>query len=369
MKTGLLGRGARGACVALSIFSVLAGRSFTPTADAAIVQTVTARADAYVRSAADKKSFGFETQLDLRMNAKDGASEGYVQFPLPQHAPFAEKVVLRIYAQLAEPGAAKVLVRSVAPSNWTELGLTWRTRPEHKETLGAANVVGLSGAWYEVDVTAYALEEAMLGREAVTFALVPGDESRNRVAVQAHESAQKKPELVFTRHPLSFRVSFIPTNAVPPLGYYADQGHAFSSHTNGFTYGWSADNRDFMRDRSKDKGVKAKAPDRRYDFMAYMDYEKMKAPVSWELALPNGEYRVRIVAGDLQRYDSIFGISAENVTVVDGVPDANKRWLEGTANVTVSDGRLTIGNTTGSSNNKLCFIEVTEVETLLTQTK
>ena len=95
----------------------------------------------------------------------------------------------------------------------------------------------------------------------------------------------------------------------------------------------------------------------------------MKSPVSWELALPNGEYRVRIVAGDMQRYDSIFGLKAENVTIVDGVPDASKRWVEGSAPVTVNDGRLTIANTPNSSNNKICFIEVTEVETLLTQTK
>lgn len=369
MQTGHSGRGAWGARAVVTLLSLFLLASFVPVARAAIVQTVTARADAYVRSAVDRKGFGFDAQFDLRMNARDGAAEGYLQFPLPQYAPFAEKIVLRIYAQLAEPGAAKVLVRSVTASNWTELGLTWRTRPEHKETLGSLNIVGLSGAWYEVDVTAHAKAEAALGRDSATFALVPGEETKNRIAVRTHESAQNKPELVFTRPPISTRISFMPTNSVPFEGFLADQGDVFGTRTNGFSYGWSADNREFMRDRRDNKNTKLKSPSRVHDFMAYLDHEKMTAPASWELALPNGEYRVRLVAGDLQKYDSIFGLKAEGVTVVDGVPDANKRWLEGTALVTVNDGRLTITNAPGSSNNKICFIEVTEVETLLTQSK
>ena len=365
MKTGLSGRGARSVRAAVVLLSLLS----LPSLPAAITQAVNAKADGYVRSAMDKKNFGFEAQLDLRMNARDGASEGYLQFPLPQHTPFAEKIVLRIYAQLAEPGAAKVLVRSVVASNWTELGLTWRARPEHKETLGTLNIVGLSGAWYEADVTAYVKAEAALGREAATFALVPGEDSKNRIAVRTHESAQHKPELLFSRQPINARISFINTNSVPPEGFLADQGEVFGPRTNGLTYGWSADNRNYMRDRRDWKNSKLKSPGRAHDFLAYLDHEKMSAPVSWELALPHGEFRVRLVAGDLQRYDSIYAFKAENTVVVDGVPDTNKRWLEGAAVVAVQDGRLTVANAPGASNNKLCFIEVTEVETLLTQSK
>jgi hypothetical protein len=326
-----------------------------------------------VRSAAEKKSFSFESQIELTMNSS-GAAEGYLQFPLPQHTPYAEKIVLRLYAQLSDPGTASVLVRSVTAATWTELGLTWRTRPEHRETLGTLSIVGLSGAWYEVDVTAYVQAEAALGREVAMFALVPGEESKNRIAIQTRESAQKKPELVFSRKPLAVRIIFQPAKSVPPEGYLADNGDAFGPHTNGFAYGWSTNNQEFVRDRGeshykRDKNPPIKAPDRRYDFVAYMDNEKMKTPLSWEIGLPNGTYKVRIVAGDSLRYDSIFGITAEQNAVIDGIPDANKRWLDATATVTVSDGRLTIGNTPTSSNNKLCFIEVTEVENLLTQTR
>jgi hypothetical protein len=358
-------------CSTLVALAVLIG--VAPVAHAVITQTVNAKADAYVRSVADKKSFGFENQLELRMSAQAGASEGYVQFPLPQHAPFSEKIVVRLYAQLAEPGAMKVMVRSVAPTPWTELGLTWKTRPEHKDTLATLNVVGLSGSWYEADVTAFVRSEAARGAEAVTLALVPGEESKNRLTVQTHESAEKKPEMVFSRQPLSVRLSFQPTNAVPPTGYLADNGWAFRLQTNGFSYGWSKDNTGFMRDRNNGqykrdaKNPPVKAPDRRYDFLAYMDYEKMPAPVSWEMAVPNSTYRVRLVAGDAQRFDSIFRLTAENVTVIDGIPDAGRRWLDATATVVVTDGRLSIGHGAGASNNKLCFLELSEVENLLTQ--
>ena len=38
---------------------------------------------------------------------------------------------------------------------------------------------------------------------------------------------------------------------------------------------------------------------------------------------------------------------------------AQSRWVEGTATVTVADGRLTLTNAAGASNNKICFIEIT----------
>lgn len=342
-------------------------------ARATIVHTLHTKGDGYVRSSAEKKGYGFETHLELRMSAQAGAAEGYLQFALPQHAPFAEKILLRLHAQLTEPGDAKVLVRSVSAASWTELGLTWRTRPEHKFTLGTISIVGLSGAWYEVDVTDFVKAEAALGRESVNFALVP-EETKNRILISTREHAQKKPELVFSREPIVARINFLPTNAVPVEGYIADFGEAFGPRTNGLTYGWSVDNRGFMRDRAsrhykRDKNPPIKTADRRYDFLAYMDNEKMKAPVSWEMALPNGTYRVRVVAGDSFKFDSIFGLLAEDVKIIDGVPDSNKRWLDNTANITVKDGRLTIANAPDSSNNKLSFIEITEDENLLTQTR
>src|SRR5260221_2512775 len=80
---------------------------------------------------------------------------------------------------------------------------------------------------------------------------------------------------------------------------------------------------------------------------------------SWEIALANGTYSVRIVAGDQTAIDSVYNITAEGVTVVSGTPDAATHWFDGTQNITVSDGRLTITNAAGATNNKIDFIDIT----------
>ena len=347
----------------------------TAAAQAVMQTAVHPSADGYVRSGAERKNFGYEIQMELRTSALSGASEAYLQFAIPPNTSFAEKIILRLFAQLSDPGTAKVLVRSVVPATWTELDLTWKTRPEQKETLGTLSVVGLSGAWYEFDVTEHVKREAASGRTAVTLALLPGDDSRNKIIVQARENEQKKPELIFTRQLLSAKISFLPEKSEPWSGYLADHGAAFGARSNGLSYGWSADNTESMRDRTELKYVRdrknptIKGPDRRYDFMAYMDGEKMKAPVSWEMAVPNGNYQVRLVAGDAQRYDSIYNLIVEGTVIIDAVPDAKNRWFDKTATVSVSDGRLTVSNGPTSSNNKVSFIEITELENLLTQSR
>jgi hypothetical protein len=90
-----------------------------------------------------------------------------------------------------------------------------------------------------------------------------------------------------------------------------------------------------------------------------MQWPSNSRNATWEIAVPNGTYRVRIVAGDPSYWDSVHRISAEGVLVVNGTPTTSNRWVEGTATVAVSDGRLTIGNYAGASNNKICFIEIT----------
>lgn len=336
---------------------------------ASVLVAVPPLADAHVRSTSERKSFGFETEMELRTGGLGGTTEGYFIFPLPQHTLFAQKIVFRVYGQITDGSSLRMLVRSLADTNWTETDLTWRTRAEHKDTIGSLNVVGLSGAWYEVDVTAYAQREAAAGRAAISLALVPAEEKR-RVSIQTRESAAKRPELLFVRAPISANISFCPSNAVPPEGFLADNGDQFGPRANGFTYGWNADNRPYMRYRGEGKYKKdkpAKGADRRYDYLAYMDNDKMKAPSFWEMSVPHGTYRVRIVAGDAIKYDSIYGLTAEGVTAIEGVPDTSNRWLDSTVTVNVTDGRLTINHAPGSSNNKISFVEINEVENLITQ--
>jgi len=79
----------------------------------------------------------------------------------------------------------------------------------------------------------------------------------------------------------------------------------------------------------------------------------------WEISVPNGTYNVLIVAGDAAAFDSIYRINVEGVLIVNGTPSSGNRWISGSGTVTVTDGRLTVNNASGSDNNKICFIEIT----------
>ena len=84
---------------------------------------------------------------------------------------------------------------------------------------------------------------------------------------------------------------------------------------------------------------------------------------TWEVAVPNGDYAVRVVAGDPTAYNSVYGFDAEGLSVVAGRPSVATPWFDGSRTVTVTDGRLTVSNSAGSSNNKIAFVEITSVHT------
>jgi len=151
----------------------------------------------------------------------------------------------------------------------------------------------------------------------------------------------------------AIRINFQTASAPVPPGYLPDGGLAYGNRGNGQTYGWNQDNTAQMRDRNA-----ANSPDQRYDTLAYMQ-RPGNPNASWELAVPNGTYSVRIVVGDPVYFGSSFAVSADGVLVVSGTTTSATRWLDGTATATVTDGRLTIQNAAGASSNKICFIEVT----------
>lgn len=149
------------------------------------------------------------------------------------------------------------------------------------------------------------------------------------------------------------RINFQPAGAPVPAAYLEDAGAVFGNRGNGQSYGWNANNAVQTRDRNA-----SNAPDQRYDTLTHLQKPENPDAV-WEIAVTNGTYQVRAVSGDASYVDSVFRVTAEGVLVVSGTPSTNMRWIEGTATVTVSDGRLTIRSGAGASNNKLCFVEIT----------
>jgi glucose/arabinose dehydrogenase len=153
--------------------------------------------------------------------------------------------------------------------------------------------------------------------------------------------------------PTTIRVNFQPAGSPVAAGYLVDGGLVYGARGNGQTYGWNADNGAQTRDRNS-----ALSPDQAYDTLTHM--QKSQNPNAfWQIAVPNGSYDVRIVSGDASNFDSVFRVAAEGILVVSGTPTSGSRWVEGTATVNVTDGRLTLTNAAGASNNKVCFVEVT----------
>ncbi len=307
---------------------------------------------------------GAEALLEVRSSSALGTSEGYLRFDVGEAVSSVDTARLRVYARLAEPGSAKLLVRSVSASAWDEKGLSWNNKPDQDVTVGSVEVVGISAAWYEVDVAQHLRSELAAGRRRCTFALVMGEASENRILIASREGAERRPELAVARPAFAAKISFLPGGGSPPAGYLPDHGKPYGPRPQGGYYGWSADNTDFMRDRAKPKGPNEKGlkgPSRLHETFAYFEHTRRPKAPQWEIAVPNGAYRVRLLSGDAQSYDSVFAVDAESALALEGIPDKNKRWVESVKDVVVKDGRLTLSSNPTGSKNKINAVEITEV--------
>jgi len=152
----------------------------------------------------------------------------------------------------------------------------------------------------------------------------------------------------------TLNVNFQPAGAPIPAGYVADTGADFARRGNGWSYGWNGDNTTTARDRDN-----SNSPDQRYDTLVHMQ-ERVLPDAFWELAVPNGRYTVRIVAGDPDRFNSVYRINVDGVLAINATAARGQRWVEDTVTVSVTDGRLTISNASGASNNKICFVDITQ---------
>lgn len=150
------------------------------------------------------------------------------------------------------------------------------------------------------------------------------------------------------------KINFQDTTSQGFAGYLADTGAVFGDRGNGFSYGWNISNATTARNRNA-----ANSPDERYDTLEHLQKPENPNAV-WESAVPNGTYTVHVVSGDPNFIDSVFRTNVEGTLAVSGTPTAATHWFEGTVTVTVTDGRLTVSNGAGASNNKINFIDITQ---------
>lgn len=137
-------------------------------------------------------------------------------------------------------------------------------------------------------------------------------------------------------------------------GFTADTGAAYGSRGSAGTFGWSSDNTKNTRERNS-----SLAPNQAYDTVSYMQVDHVSR--TWEAAVPNGTYTVRIVAGDANYAARRVGVTAEGTTVLQGTTTSAKRFIDGEVTVKVTDGRLTLGNNSAAKENVLAFVRITGV--------
>ena len=156
----------------------------------------------------------------------------------------------------------------------------------------------------------------------------------------------------------SVKVNFQNSGATLFAGYLPDSGLVFANRGNGFSYGWDVDNTVNARQRNSVNSF-----DVRYD--TFNHFQKPGGGTTWEIAIPNGTYQVRIVSGDGDFIDGNFQLNVDGVLIVSGAQTTTARWIEGYGIVTVNDGRLTVSNAAGAANNKIAFIEISTIITSL----
>jgi glucose/arabinose dehydrogenase len=212
-------------------------------------------------------------------------------------------------------------------------------------------------AWNDQGLTVHRGAIALTAGVKYNIVMEHRERTGEAVARLEWQSSSQRRQVVSQRQLFStwsLNVNFQPAGAPVPAGYVADTGAAFARRGNGWSYGWNGDNTATAHDRDNPN-----SPDQRYDTLVHMQ-ARVLPDAFWELAVPNGRYTVRIVAGDPDRFNSVYRIDVEGVLAINATPTRGERWFDATVSVSVTDARLTIRNAPGAFNNKIAFVDISQ---------
>ncbi|MCP9236425.1 malectin domain-containing carbohydrate-binding protein [Lewinella sp. JB7] len=170
------------------------------------------------------------------------------------------------------------------------------------------------------------------------------------------------------------KINFQDNTFTPPTGYVADVGAAYGIQAGGRSFGWidpatgaPADN--FISARGAGRGITQSSSDEDKLLRSFAMFDQVdlnpRAPRDWEIAVPNGSYRVEIAAGDPQYFDSRHTIRAEGVTLIqDFAPSSSEIRRVGSGIVKVLDGKLTLDDVgaTATGNSKIVYVSLTKID-------
>lgn len=145
--------------------------------------------------------------------------------------------------------------------------------------------------------------------------------------------------------PVELLINFQPATAPGVAGYLVDAGDPFGDHGGDRPFGWSEARRE-LRDRNE-------VIDQLLDTLLY---PQRGGAASWEVALPPGRYRVRLVCGDPSYRDHRNHFELEGVGLRD--LDGDDHYDEYEVDLRVDDGRLTLRPAADAKDATLCLIEI-----------
>jgi hypothetical protein len=177
------------------------------------------------------------------------------------------------------------------------------------------------------------------------------------------------------------KVNFQNEAAPVPTGYLRDFGEAYGPRTGGgqgtgYAFGWVAPGTSTPRSlttppNGRDRNLN---PDQRLDTLMHMqgndvpNFSGTPLPASWEIAAPDGQYRVTVAVGDpsvnqdLEAHTiNVEGVSAITRFAPTGAAgSATHHQVATLEKVTVTDGRLTL-DAIGGTNTKINYVDIAAV--------
>ena len=156
---------------------------------------------------------------------------------------------------------------------------------------------------------------------------------------------------LFLAADFSVRMNFAPADAPAPAGYRLDYGTTYGRRGNGLTYGWNSDKR---ADTSHLTSI--------YDNARGDSHISVDRGDTWNIAVPNGWYSVRALAGDPATLDGDYRYNVEGQPLLKGKPYPGFPFIEGITTVQVTDGKLTVTSDPKAKNNRLNSLQVTAVD-------
>ena len=205
-------------------------------------------------------------------------------------------------------------------------------------------------------------ERQLLARAVLPASVQSADDLDTFAWIGAPASAASTAAATEFATPFAVKINFQTATSAGYPGYLPDTGAAYGDRGNGHSYGWiEGANTSLARDRNS-----ANSADERYDTLNQLQYNNPPTEThTWEIAVPDGSYDVRIVCGDPDYTDSYYHVLAEGITAAQGnAQGSGRRFIDQRSRVLVTDGRLTLTNGPGAYRNKICFIEISSTASL-----